>query len=389
MGSSKDSISWSTLMNGYAQISETGMVVDLFCGMRRCGVVTNPATIVCLLSVVEPGEGEAIHGFCVKSGILLYLNAVTAIASMYVRFERVEDARVVFDETPRRDAVTYNCIVDGYAKRGDFDECLRLLRLMRHERVRMNSSTFVGLLAACASSGALAVGHKVIEIVRAENLDLDTSLGTAILDMYVKCGYINESIEVFNKMNNRDVMAWTAMIMGLGIHGRAQDALDLFREMEEEGLTPNEVTFLAVLNACSHGGMTDLSKEFLKKMIIDYKITPSIKHYGCVIDSLARAGLLEEAYELINNLPLEGDAMAWRALLAACRVHGEVRIGQIARGALMDLGDLHPTDSILLSRTYASSEKWEDVGRMREMEVEKMKRMEKKEAGCSLIEMSR
>ena len=229
---------------------------------------------------------------------------------------------MVFDETGRRDVVLYNCMVDGYAKGGYTEECLSLLRQMKAEGIRINSGTLVGLLSACASSGALVVGQRVHEIAKRENLELDAALGTAILDMYVKCGCIDEAVEVFNQMQNRDVTAWTAMIMGLGIHGRTGDALQAFHGMEEEGVRPNDVTFLAALNACSHGGMVDSGKDFFKRMVVEYRMKPDIKHYGCVIDLLARAGLLQEAYELIRNLPLEGDAMAWRALLAACRVHG-------------------------------------------------------------------
>nr|UPT48781.1 pentatricopeptide repeat protein AaPPR791 [Agave angustifolia]UPT49280.1 pentatricopeptide repeat protein AaPPR130 [Agave angustifolia] len=388
----RDSVSWSTLMNGYLQICCGDEVVDFFGGMRRYGFEINGTAVVCLLSSRAAAgsscEGGSVHGHCMKSGLCADLNVATVIAAMYVNLERLVDARMVFDETGRRDVVLYNCMVDGYAKGGYLEKCLSLLRQMNAEGTRINSGTLVGLLSACASSGALVVGQRVHEIAKRENLELDAALGTAILDMYVKCGCIDEAVEVFNQMQNRDVTAWTAMIMGLGIHGRTGDALQAFHGMEEEGVRPNDVTFLAALNACSHGGMVDSGKDFFKRMVVEYRMKPDIKHYGCVIDLLARAGLLQEAYELIRNLPLEGDAMAWRALLAACRVHGDVGLAKLAWQALVALGDEHPTDSILLTSMYASQEEWEDVGRMRDLEMLEMKMTDKKEAGYSLIEVS-
>ncbi|KAJ6808857.1 putative pentatricopeptide repeat-containing protein-like, mitochondrial [Iris pallida] len=385
----RDPVSWSTLIHGYSSNSyPPRRVASLFSCMLRDGFQPNATALLSLLwTMSHSSAAEPAHGYCVRTGHLSDVKVATALSAAYVRCGCLDSARRVFEEAGGRDVVLYNCMVDGYAKGGFLEECLALLRRMRSEGVRPNATTFVGLVSACASSGALVVGRRMVRLVREENLDLDAALGTAVLDMYVKCGCIEEAAEVFGGMNDRDVRAWTAMIMGLGVHGRVGDALEVFHEMEEdESVVPNEVTFLAVLNACSHGGLVDAGRGCFERMVREYGITPGIEHYGCVIDLLGRAGLLEEAYLLINSLPTKGDAMAWRALLAACRVYGDVRHAELARQALVDLGDKHPTDSILLSSTYLMSGRRMDVAKFRDLEGEGM--MDKKVAGCSVIEVN-
>ncbi|OAY84840.1 Pentatricopeptide repeat-containing protein, mitochondrial [Ananas comosus] len=384
----RDVVSWAALINGYVQVSETKKAMSLFRDVVSSCLEVNAASIVSALSAsVEFGSlcGECLHGYCIKIGFCSELNVATAIMSVYVKFGCMDYARKVFDSVQRRDLVLYNCMVCGYAKEGLVEESLGLIEKMRRERVKPNSSTFVGLLSACASSGALVIGRRIHEFVKEEDIELDSALGTALVDMYSKTGCIIDANKVFDEMPERDVKAWTAMIMGFGFHGRAEAALSLFYRMESEKALPNEVTFLAVLSACSHGGLAAEAKKCFEKMVRDYKLSPKPEHYGCVIDLLGRAGRLEEAHELIKGLPSEADAMAWRALLAACRVHGNVELGETVRRYLVGLGDEHPADSVVLSSTYAGAGMWDAIAKAREFEGHKMV---KKEAGCSSIEMA-
>lgn len=384
----RDAVSWGALLGGYLQILQRGKVMGLFKEMHVGGSEINAASIVSALSASTYAcgrGGELLHGYCMKVGHCSDLNVATAIVTMYVRTGCMCPARRVFDVIPRRDLVLYNCMVDGYAKGGLVDESLALVLQMKHEGVRPNAATFVGLLSACASSGALVIGQHIHEHVKEECLELDAALGTAFVDMYSKCGCLEKAIEVFDRMRDRDVKAWTSMILGFGVNGRAAAALQLFYQMEEKGAKPNEVTFLAVLIACSHGGLVEAGKELFERMVQEYGLSPRMEHYGCMIDLLGRAGLLEEAYELIKNLPLKEDAVAWRALLAACKIHGNFKLGEMAQQALVALCDELPTDSILLSGTYALAGQWVDVARVRDLEGERM--MDKKVPGCSLIEI--
>lgn len=385
----KDAVSFNALMGGYLRASQPGKVVAFLRHMFDCSMEVTPVTIVTTFSAFTDCNynGEPLHGYCVKTGLSLEPKVATAIATMYAKNGMMEPARQVFDEMTIRDVVIYNCIIDGYAKEGSLDDCLVLLQKMKGDGVKSNAATLLGLLAACASSGALSIGKHIHDYAKEEKLEIEASLGTALVDMYGKNGCLEEAILVFNRMQDRDVKAWTAMIMGFAVHGKTEDALRLFDEMEKSGIRPNEVTLLAILSACSHGGLVGLGKDYFKKIVLKYRLCPGIKHYGCIIDLLGRAGLLQEAYEMVKSLPCGGDAMAWRALLAASRVHGEVRIGKLARETLAAMGEEHPSDNILLSSSYAFAGRWTDARKVMDLELEEGETMNK-EAGCSYIEVA-
>ncbi|XP_077251524.1 pentatricopeptide repeat-containing protein At1g26900, mitochondrial-like isoform X2 [Tasmannia lanceolata] len=352
----RDVVSWNALMGGYLQTSQPTYVMELF-RLMHMGFEISPATVLSVLSACgELGDflgGESLHGFSIKNGFDLDTNVVTAIVNFYGKSKSMVYARRLFDGVPNRDVVLWNCIIDAYARN---------------------------------VYGALTIGRSIHEYIEGERLELNAVLGTALIDMYSKCGIIEKAVEVFSRMKSKDVMCWTAMIVGLGVHGQGVKALKFFKNMEEEGVRPNEVTFLAVLGACSHGGLVMEGKMYFDRMIRD-GFLPKIEHYGCMIDLLGRAGLVEEAHELIKRLPIESDATAWRALLAACRVHGHVELGEFVKGSLMELDDRHYGDTILLSSTYALAGRWADVVRMWNSSEEKKRVMMKKEAGCSSIEM--
>ncbi|XP_059278318.1 pentatricopeptide repeat-containing protein At1g26900, mitochondrial [Lycium ferocissimum] len=388
----RDLVSWNTLMGGYLGVHNYSAVLDLFVKLHSDDISANATTMLCVLSAI--GElkidllGESLHGYCIKIGFCYSLKVLTALISMYGKIGCISSSRSLFDEAYPKDVVLWNCLIDGYAKNGLLEEALSLLRQMKVQNLTPNSSTLAGLLSSCASSGAPSMGQYILNFVEEEQLALDPVHGTVLIDMYAKCGLLVKAVNVFNNMETKDVKCWTAMIMGYGVNGEAKDAIALFHRMEDEGFRPNEVTFLAVFSACSHGGLVAEGVSCFRKMVLEYGLTPKIEHYGCLIDILGRAGLLETARELIKGLPIEGDATAWRALLAACRVHGSVELGEQVKKELEQRFGEHPADSLLLNGTYAaagiSSE--EKEGKL-EKEVGSSYSSGKKEPGCSSIEL--
>ncbi|XP_010323246.1 pentatricopeptide repeat-containing protein At1g26900, mitochondrial [Solanum lycopersicum] len=395
--SKRDLVSWNTLMGGYLCVSNYSAVLDMFVELRRDGIYASVTTMLCVLSAI--GElrialvGESLHGYCIKIGFCDSLKVLTAFISMYGKIGCVSSGRSLFDEASQKDVVLWNCLIDGYAKNGLLQEALSLLREMKVQRLKPNSSTLASLLSFCASSGALNMGEYIQNFVEDQQLALDPVHGTALIDMYAKCGLLVKAVNVFDSMETKDVKCWTAMIMGYGVHGEAKDAIALFHRMEDEGFRPNEVTFLAVFSACSHGGLVAEGISCFRKMVLEYGLTPKIEHYGCLIDILGRAGLLETARELIKDLPIEGDATAWRALLAACRVHGSVELGEQVKKELEQRFGEHPADSLLLNCTYAIAGILPEDRDMLEVKEGKLEKevgsslSGKKEAGCSSIEL--
>ncbi|KAJ9187509.1 hypothetical protein P3X46_002955 [Hevea brasiliensis] len=397
-----DLVSWNALMGAYLRASRPAETKELFKQMFSCGLRVNAATLLTVLSAfADLGDllgGESVHARCINIGFCSNLNVVTALIEMYAKTGDIDSGRRIFDAVVEKDVVLWNCMIDKYAKVGLLEQAMSLMQIMKLEGVKPISSTLAGLLAACAASGSIKLGRRLSYYVEEEGLELDAVLGTALVDMFAKCGFLDKAIQIFEKMESKDVKSWTAMILGYGVHGQARNAVDLFYRMEEEGFRPNEVTFLGVLSACSHGGLVIEAMKCFERMVQVFGFLPKIEHYGCMIDLLGRAGLLEEAYDLIKRLPIRSDGTAWRALLAACRVYGNVELGERVKIMLVDIDDQHPTDSILLSNTYAVVGRLPDRSKWQEMEVHRInantrnrpvERKERtgKEAGCSAIEI--
>ncbi|XP_073019807.1 pentatricopeptide repeat-containing protein At1g26900, mitochondrial [Primulina eburnea] len=397
LGDRKDLVSWNILMGGYLCASKFDVVIDLFRKLYRDGFSVSVTTVLGVLSAISEtinvSLAKSVHMFCVKVGFLLDLNVATSLISMYGKHGFIDSARQIFDETDiKNDVVLWNCLIDGYVNIGLLEEAVELVRSMEQSRLKPNSSTLVSLLSACSASGALALGQYIHDYVEELQLKLDVVLGTALIDMYAKSGLLEKATDVFDKMENKDVKTWTAMISGLGVHGQAKRADLLFQRMEEQ-FVPNEVTFLAVLNCCSHGGLVMEGISYFRRMVTVYGLNPKTEHYGCLIDLLGRAGLLEEAYDLMKELTLERDATAWRALLGACRVYGKVDLVGRVKRELDNNCDEHPADLLSVSGTYTAAgmippngDKWESEDQLRKVDF---KQHGKKEAGISTIELGK
>lgn len=364
----RDVVSWGALIAGYVEFRQPAKALDLFVAMQSELKSSSTSTTVAVSVLQASAEltdhslSESIHGYCGKVGLVSDRNIASSLITTYSNSGRMDSAHKIFRETNPRDVVVWNCIVDGYARSGELEQSLNLLQQMESEAgLTPNAATLVGLLVACASSGNLTLGRHIHSRITAEMETNDTILGTALIDMYSKCGHIDKATEIFDKMCTRDVKSWTAMIAGFGTNGRPKAALELFHQMEEEeqNTKPNAVTFLAALNACSHGGLVAAARECLRRMVDVYGLRPRIEHYGCVVDVLVRSGMVREGYELIENLPPNErrDPLLWRSLLSGCRLHGDVELAELARRKLIEVDGQLPTDEILMSATYTSAGK--------------------------------
>ncbi|KAJ9707615.1 hypothetical protein PVL29_002587 [Vitis rotundifolia] len=302
----------------------------------------------------------------------------------YVRIGELEVARKLFDEMPQRSVVSWNVMITGYAQSGHFKEGVEVFREMQMAEVPPNYVTLVSVLPAMSRLGALELGKWVHLYAVRNNIGVDDVLGSALIDMYAKCGSIEKALQVFEGLPKRKVVTWSTIIAGLAMHGRAKDALDHFEDMERAGVMPSDVTYISLLSACSHAGLVDEGRWFFDHMVRVSGLEPRIEHYGCMVDLLGRAGLLEESEELILNMPIKPDDVIWKALLGACKMHGNVEMGKRVAEHLMELAPHDSGSYVALSNIYASSGNWEGVAKVRLM----MKEMDvRKDPGCSWIEL--
>lgn len=298
----------------------------------------------------------------------------------------IEAARRVFHFMPEKDAVSWNSMIAGYVSVKDYAGALALFSEMQNAEVKPTEVTLISVLGACAETCALEIGRKIHQTLKEGKYRIEGYLGTALVDMYAKCGKLSSAWEIFNGMRIKPVSCWNAMIVGLAVHGYCEEALGLFSAMEQrlDTVRPNRVTFIGVLIACSHKGLVDKARWYFDRMIKEYKILPDVKHYGCMVDLLSRWGSLDEAYQMIKIVPFHTSAVLWRTLLGACRAQGNVELAEICFQQLAKLENLTDGDYVLLSNIYAEVKRWDEVDRVRS---EMIGMNVPKKAGYSLIDV--
>ncbi|XP_057978581.1 pentatricopeptide repeat-containing protein At5g15300 isoform X2 [Malania oleifera] len=302
----------------------------------------------------------------------------------YAKQGEMDSARKLFDQVPERDVVTWNVMIAGYVLCGSHQLALQMFEEMRCVGEQPDEVTMLSLLSACADMGDLDVGQKIhLSLLEMSSGDLSIVLSNAMIDMYAKCGSIERAIKVFQGMREKDASTWNSIIGGLAFHGNAEKSIHLFVEMQRLKIRPNEITFVGVIMACSHAGKVEEGREYFKLMTDKYHIEPNIKHYGCMVDMLGRAGLLNEAFDFVDKMPMKPNAIIWRTLLGACRIHGNEELGRRANENLLKMRRDQSGDYVLLSNIYASRGDWGGVEKVRKLMDDSGV---KKEPGCSLIE---
>ncbi|RCV33413.1 hypothetical protein SETIT_7G082100v2 [Setaria italica] len=305
-----------------------------------------------------------------------------ALMHAYVSAGRVGAAREVLEGMPVRDAVSWGTVVAGCAKAGRLEEAVGLFDRMREEHFRPDDVTLAAVLSCCAQLGALDKGREVHEYVKRTRPCPNVFLCTGLVDLYSKCGCVEAAREVFEACPERNVFTWNALVVGLAMHGHGMVALEYFHRMLSDGIQPDGVTFLGVLIACSHTGFVDMARHVFCNMEDKHNVPRELKHYGCMADLLGRAGLIEEAMDMVSKMPMEGDSYVWGGILAGCRMHRNVEAAEVAAQHLLQL---NPDDSGVYSAMagiYADAIRWEDVARIRKLMDERISR---RNVGCSSI----
>ncbi|CAA2997707.1 pentatricopeptide repeat-containing At4g18840 [Olea europaea subsp. europaea] len=306
------------------------------------------------------------------------------MVSGYVNCGLIEEARDVFDVMLVKDIVSWNAMISAYAKAGAFGEVLVLFEGMQSVKECPDSCTLVNVLSSCAGLGALSQGKWVHAYIDRNRIEVEGFLATALVDMYSKCGCIEKALEVFNNTLMRDISTWNSMIAGLSIHGSGYHALKMLNQLVSDGFTPNEVTFISILSACSRAGLVSEGLMMFDHMVHVYGIQPTTEHYGCLVDLLGRRGLLNEAKELLNKSTVKQSPIVWQALLAACRNHGDVELAEYVARKLLELDPKDSAGYVQLSNVHASLGRWNDVTDVR---MRMRERGLNKEPGCSTIEI--
>lgn len=379
-------MSWTALISGYVQSRQEQEAIKLFCNMLHGHVAPNSFTFSSVLkacaSLPDFGIGKQLHGQTIKLGLSTINCVGNSLINMYARSGTMECARKAFNILFEKNLISYNTAVDANAKALDSDESFN--HEVEHTGVGASSYTYACLLSGAACIGTIVKGEQIHALIVKSGFGTNLCINNALISMYSKCGNKEAALQVFNDMGYRNVITWTSIISGFAKHGFATKALELFYEMLEIGVKPNEVTYIAVLSACSHVGLIDEAWKHFNSMHYNHSISPRMEHYACMVDLLGRSGLLLEAIEFINSMPFDADALVWRTFLGSCRVHGNTKLGEHAAKKILEREPHDPATYILLSNLYASEGRWDDVAALRKsMKQKKLI----KETGYSWIEV--
>ncbi|XP_020585297.1 pentatricopeptide repeat-containing protein At2g33760 [Phalaenopsis equestris] len=331
--------------------------------------------------------GRILHSHVLAAGFGLDRFVQTSLVVLYSKAGNLIIARKVFNRMPDKSVVVWNALISGYEQNGRAGEAIELFYLMRKKGIEPDDATLAILLSACSQVGDLALGKWLHEhYIQGKNLRLGLVLGSSLLNMYARCGQVAKAREIFDGLEEQNAVSWTAMIAGYGMHGFAEQAMELFERMQLYGPPPNLVTFVAVLSACAHGGMVQQGREAFDSMKFDYNFIPRAEHHVCMVDLYGRAGLLDEAMKFIRDqITGEPEAAVWTALLGACKMHKNFnRAAEIAT-KLLALEPENPSHHVLLSNIHALAGKMEKVEEIRDFMISRGWR---KKTGYSLIEIN-
>ncbi|CAN1230089.1 Pentatricopeptide repeat-containing protein DOT4, chloroplastic [Linum grandiflorum] len=377
---------WNLMLNEYAKLEEFAECLYLFRKMLDEGIAADSYTFSCILKCFAASGssalrlGRTVHGLGIKLRFDTVTKFCNVLLDMYSKSGELDSARKVFETTDyEKCVVSWTAMIQAYARGGCHNEAIRLFEEMN---IRPDIFTLSVVLHACGCSGSVDSGRDVHRYIVEHGLESDLFVCNSLMDMYAKCGSMEDASRLFMKMPVKDVIAWNTIIGGYGMHGLGKEAVEAFRRMRQEGIEPDQVSFISVLYACSHSGLVDEGYRFFEIMQNECNISPNLEHYACVVDLLSRKGKLRTAYEFINAMPISPDATIWGSLLCGCRIHHDVELAEEVSEHVFELEPENAGYYVLMSNIYAEAEMWDEARRIREKIG---RRGLKKHPGCSWI----
>ncbi|CAK7348856.1 unnamed protein product [Dovyalis caffra] len=326
--------------------------------------------------------GRQMHGLAIKLSFDLDVLVASGLVDMYAKNENIDDARKAFDGMAARNVVSWNTMVVGYGRLGDGEEAMKILKGMFQEDLGPDEITLASIISSCSSALACWEIMQVHACVLKNGFHAFLLIANALINAYSKSGSIATALHCFSTVLEPDLVTWTSLIGAYAFHSLPKHSIDVFEKMLSDGVWPDRIVFLEVLSACSHAGLIDEGLHYFSLMK-DYHILPGLEHYTCLIDLLGRAGLLDEAFNILNSMPIECSSDMLGAFIGACKIHGDVKLAKWAAEKLLELEPNKPVNYTLMSSIYASEGHWYDVARIRKLMRD---RCDHRVPGCSWME---
>ncbi|KAL6641676.1 hypothetical protein ACP70R_019857 [Stipagrostis hirtigluma subsp. patula] len=363
----RNMVSWNAMIANLVQNGAEAEAFRLVIEMQKNGECPNSFTIVNLLPacarMASLKMGKQIHAWSIRRGLISDLFVSNALIDVYAKCGHLSLARNIFDRS-EKDDVSYNTLILGYSQSPYCFESLQLFEQMRSAGIEYDAVSFMGSLSACANLCAFKQGKEIHGVLVRRLLSTHPFLANSLLDLYTKGGMLDTALKIFNRITVKDVASWNTMILGYGMHGQIDVAFELFDLMKDDGVDYDHVSYIAVLSACSHGGLVERGKKFFSQML-GQNIEPQQMHYACMVDLLGRAGQLTECAEIIRDMPFHANSDVWGALLGACRIHGNIELARWAAEHLFELKPEHSGYYTLLINMYAEAGMWSEANEIR------------------------
>ncbi|KAI4338794.1 hypothetical protein MLD38_023806 [Melastoma candidum] len=366
----RDIVSWNSVIHGFIQWGMFSDAMQLFREMMNKKEV-DPDLVTYVLLSAMPSRladnflGKEIHCQTLKLGFSSDVCINNALIDMYAKCSETEDALRIFAHMGDRDVITWNTVIASCVH--DNDSCLgfQMVRRMAYEGVRPDAATFVGLLPICSMHAAKRPGKEIHGCIFRLGLETDTPIGNALIEMYSNCGSLECSVRVFECLKDKDLVTWTSLISAYGASGLGRKALETYLEMQTNGVNPDQVALVAILDSCSHSGLVDEGMQIFHSMKDMHGLEPQFEHYSCIVDLLSRSGQLSKAEEFIESTPVKANATVWGTLLSACRESGCLEVAERVSRKIEELGSDDPGHHVLVANVYATLGRWDRAGEVR------------------------
>ncbi|CAO2167795.1 unnamed protein product [Urochloa humidicola] len=359
-----DSFSRTSLLGAYARNGYSVEAVGVFREMITENMAFDQAAMTSLLQVCSSmghlRMAREVHCYALKTFFKLDTLLLNATITVYSRCGDITGAKTVFNLMGKRDIVSWTALLTGYAQNGLAQEVLLLFREMLRRGLGSPVFCITGVLRACSTTTNLAAGLQIHSRALKLGIDDDTSVENALVTLYASCGSVQIAWKIFNSISNRGIISWNSLLTSFSQHGNEVAAIQLFDMMQEAGVCPDDFTFAGLLSSCSRMGHVTQGCVYFKQMKEKYNLEPKMVHYTCMVDLFARAGRFSDAMDLIDAMPCEPDEIVWEALLASCKVHGNVELGSIAARKILEIRPEDPSPYIILSSIHASVDMWDE-----------------------------
>ncbi|KAI8539689.1 hypothetical protein RHMOL_Rhmol09G0202400 [Rhododendron molle] len=379
---------WTTLIGGCVQQGKEREAIDLFCKLHSAGLKPNERTFSSVLGAFADAKriegGKQLHAMIMKLGYCSFTMVANAMVNFYLKSGLLKESWKTFEEMDAHDTVSLNSMISGHVNSCQYEEAIELLHHMFFEGFVPNLYTYSSVLSICGDLPAIEWGRQTHCCIIKPGFHSNVVVGSALIDMYAKCGRLSDARRVFDNLLSKNLVSWNTMLVGYAQHGFGREALEIYDIMQKDGVEPNDITFVGVLSACGHVGLLEEGLHYFDSMTKIYGIPPRMDHLACVVGLFARKGQTKGAYDFIKRFPMEPDKVVWRCLMSGCKTNKDLGLGKYAAEKILSIDPDDMSAHIMLSNIYAEAKMWNEAAQIRRIMKEKAL---KKDPGYSWTEL--